>query len=287
MPPRRRPARRPKRKPARRPRKARLMPVIAGKGQRCTVVETIEIADLNANSARHNVFCLLDFARASNIAPNFKFYRAAKVIWTYDPLFNTFQDGNGNANASKPYMYTCMSRTQFDQYTSMAQVQQFQASGARPVPLVGQRKISYRPNWCSPGLLQIRTTTPPGGGAITDYSSNGLQAQYGWLATPAAGQPSIYADGRGTNGGDYPAYIDNPPPTTATVSNSFVYTNTVIYNGHHIFIDQKYTGGDPSEQPVARVTCTVLWECKEAQNPTLMTPPTVTTAAPLPAVAGA
>lgn len=272
MPPRRR---QPKKKRARKGRqtKARIMPSIAEKGQTCKVIETIEVDDLLANSSRHHVFTIADFARASNIAPNFKFYKAAKVIWTYDPLFNTFQDGNGNANASKPYMYTQMARTQLSQTLQTMSLQQFQCTGARPVPLVSQRKISYTPNWCSPGLLQIRTTVPPGGGAnIVDYSTNGLQAQYGWLATTPTLSSVIPADKTGTNTGDYPATISHAPPTLASVDNSFVYTNMTVYNGHHVYIDQKYTGGDPSTQPVGRVTVTVLWLFKDAQNPLNMSP---------------
>lgn len=252
------------------------MPVIAEKGQTCKVVETFESVDLLANTPQQAIFTLAQFARASNIAPNFKWYRAVKVIYTYDPLFNTFQDGAGNANASKPYLYTVMNRTQMGGGTTatMTKLQQFQVAGARPVPLVKQFKISYRPNWCSPGLLQLRTTVPPGGGAnIQDYSTNGLQAQYGWLATPTVSGTPIRADATGTNTGDYPISVSLPPPTIANVDNSFVYTNMVVYNGHEVFADQKYTGGDPSDQPIARVTVTVLWEFKEAQNPLLMTQP--------------
>ena len=251
------------------------MPVIAEKGQTCRVVETFEGTDLLANSPQQGIFTLAQFARASNIAPNFKWYRAVKVIYTYDPLFNTFQDGAGNANASKPYIYTVMNRTQMGGGTTatMAKLQQFQVAGARPVPLVKQYRISYKPNWCSPGLLQLRTTVSPGQNAIQDYSSNGLQAQYGWLATPTVSGTAVRADAVATDGGDYPITVSNPAPTIATVGNSFVYLNMTVYNGHEVFVDQKYTGGDPENQPVARVTVTVLWEFKEAQNPLLMTQP--------------
>jgi len=258
------------------------MPTIAEKGQTCRVIETIEAIDLLANSSRQHVFNLQQFTRASNIAPNFKFYRAARVIWTYDPLFNTFQDGTGNANASKPYLYMVMNRTQQNQTLNMFKVQQFQATGARPIPLVSQRKVSYKPNWCSPGLLQVRTTTPSGGGEpIKDYSTNGLQAQYGWLATPSYQGDLFKPDEVATDNGEYPITLTNPPPTIANTENSFVYNNMVVYNGHQIFCDQKYTGGDPSDQPVARVACTVIWEFKEAQNPLNLSTPSEA----LPAVA--
>ena len=253
------------------------MPTIAEKGQTCRVVETFEGIDLLANRPQQSIFTLAQFARASNIAPNFKWYRAAKVIYTYDPLFNTFQDGLGNANASKPYLYVVMNRTQFGGGTLalMNNLQQYQTTGARPIPLVKQFKIAYKPNWCSPGLLQLRTTVPPGGGAnIQDYSSNGLQAQYGWLACPPYLGTVIPADKTSTDTGDYPISVSLPAPTVATVDNSYVYANMTVYNGHEVYCDQKYTGGDPEDQPVARVTVTVLWEFKEAQNPLKMSVPT-------------
>lgn len=265
------------RKPRRAP-KARLMPTIAEKGQTCRVVETFESVDLLANSPQQSIFTLAQFARASNIAPNFKWYRAAKVIYTYDPLFNTFQDGAGNANASKPYLYVVMNRTQLGGGTlqTMQKLQQYQVAGARPIPLIKQFKLSYRPNWCSPGLLQLRTTVSPGQPNIQDYSSNGLQAQYGWLATPNYQGGVVAADKTGTNTGDYPITVSLAPPTFASVDNSYVYTNMVVYNGHEVFADQKYTGGDPENQPIARVTVTVLWEFKGAQNPLQMSAPSVT-----------
>lgn len=264
------------------------MPAIAEKGQTCKVVETFESVDLLANTPQQSIFTLAQFARASNIAPNFKWYRAARVIYTYDPLFNTFQDGVGTANASKPYLYTVMNRTQLGGGTlaTMAKLQQFQCAGARPIPLVKQFKLSYKPNWCSPGLLQLRTTVPSGGGPnIQDYSSNGLQPQYGWIACPPYLGGVIPADSTGTNTGDYPITVSLAPPTIASVDNSYVYNNMVVYNGHEVFADQKYTGGDPANQPIARVTVTVLWEFKEAQNPLKMSVPSETT--PLAPLAGA
>jgi len=257
------------------------MPSIAEKGQTCRVIETFEGADLLANTTQLSQFNLLQFARASNIAPNFKWYRAARVIYTYDPLFNTFQDGTGAANASKPYMYTVMNRTQMSEALYMLKVSQFQTTGARPVPLVTQRKISYKPNWCSPGLLQGRIDSPPGQPITIAYSSNGLQAQYGWLATPILQPAVVNADELAYSQEALPVSVTNPQPPANPANNAAVYTNQVIYNGHYTFIDQKYTGGDPENQPVARVTVTVVWEFKEAQNPLALKNPSVG----LPAVA--
>jgi len=257
-----------RRKPARRPRRARKLriPKIAEKGQTCTVIETFESVDINSNQPTSHVFTLQQFARASNIANNFKWYKALKVIYTYDPLYNTFQDGV-NA-ASKPYMYTVMNRTQQTNTAGMNSLQSFQVAGARPVPFVGQKKIKYTPNWCSPGLLQVRqNATPPVSPLDIVYTSNGLQAQYGWLACPSAPQTTWQANQTATNNGDYPLYSNNPPPGTANNINSFVYNNSVVYNGHNTYIDQKFTGGETPVDPVARLTITVVWKFKGANSP--------------------
>ena len=76
-----------RRKPARKvKRRSRLrMPKMADKGQTCRVIESFEAVDLNSNQPTQNIFTLAQFPRACNIAPNFRFYRAAKVIYTYDP----------------------------------------------------------------------------------------------------------------------------------------------------------------------------------------------------------
>jgi len=255
-----------RRKPARRPRRKLRMPKMADKGQTCRVIETFEAVDLNSNQPIQHTFNLAQFPRACNIAPNFRFYRAAKVIYTYDPLYNTFQDGV-NA-ASKPYMYSVMNRAQQLNQGGMNSVQSFQVAGARPVSFTSQKKISYKPNWCSPGLLQVRQlNTPPTSPLDIVYSSNGLQAQYGWLATPTGPQTTWQANQTATNNGDYPQTVQNPPPGTVNLNNSFVYNNTVVYNGHYTFIDQKFTGGETPVDPVARLTITVIWEFKGAASP--------------------
>jgi len=214
-----------------------------------------------------HAFTLAEFSRASNIAPNFKWYRAAKVIYTYDPLYNTFQDGV-NA-ASKPYMYVVMNRAQQINTLNMIAVEQIQTTGARPIPFVGQRKIAYKPNWCSPGLLQVRTNADGG----KDFASAGLQLQYGWLACPNTLRTITAANQIAQDSGDYPLSSSHPGPGAAVYSTQWVNNNNVVYNGHYTFIDQKFTGGETPIDPVARVTVTVVWEFKGAQNPLAMGAP--------------
>lgn len=256
-----------------------IVPVISDKGQTCRVIETVELTDALSNQMVQYAFTLAQFARASNIAPNFKFYRAAKVIYTYDPLYNTFQDGV-NA-ASKPYLYVSMNRTQLAEATAMAKLEQIQNTGARPIPFATQRKVTYKPNWCSPGLLQVRTNAD----GSKDFANNGLQAQYGWLACPNYQGGLVLADQVSGDNGAYPLNQSHPPPGGSPYVNQFTNLNTVLYNGHWSFIDQKFTGGETLEDPVGRITMTVVWEFKGAQNPLNMSSSEETL--PLASLAGA
>jgi hypothetical protein len=241
------------------------MPAIAEKGQTCRVVETVELTDINSNQSTQHVFSLSDFSRASNIAPNFMWYRAVKVVYTYDPLYNTFQDGV-NA-ASKPYMYTVMNRSQFTSVNNMRHLEQFQCAGARPITLTTQKKIAYRPNWCSPGLLQIRVNA----NGSQDFTQGGLQTQYGWLATQSQQINLVPADGTNYDQFGSPASQSRITPGSGltTYNGQSVLTNMVQYNGHFTYVDQKFTGGETPVDPVARLTATVIWEFKGAKNPAL------------------
>ena len=132
----------------------------AGGAQMAKIVETLELADLAPNQVYSNVFTLAQFPRAFTLAGSFQFYKAAKVTYSYEPLFNTFQEQWGGATSySKPYMYALMNRVQNNSPVSLANLQ---ACGAKPQALISKRVISYKPNWCSPGLLATapRTGSP-------------------------------------------------------------------------------------------------------------------------------
>ena len=251
---------RPRRAPARRGRKS-AMPKTAtgGAGQRASIVETIELADLTPNTAHASVFCLSQFPRAATVASNFAFYKAAKVIWSYEPLYNTFQDEAGGA--SVPYLYTVMNRQQ----TTVPVVSvipwsraNIQATGARPQKLSKKITISYRPNWCSPGLNAMSAGTSP------VLYSLGLKTQYDWLASAATlGRtsnnlvPNYQANGyRPVQQDD--GWTGGPPG----LSPELIATNSVNYNGHLNYIDQEVAGA--TETPTCRLTCTVHWIFKGA-----------------------
>lgn len=264
-------ARRPRRKAPRRGRKSNPSRAIstAGAGQNASIVETIEFANLIAGRTQLGIFNLAEFPRASQIAPYFQFYKAAKVVWTYSPLYNTYTDLSGVNSLSKPMMYVTMNRCQEAPINNYA-LAQIQATGARPQAFATKKEFSYVPNWCSPGIVALTSAVPPATGILT-LNTQGLQKQFGWIGTPRL------EEGLGTIGSQPNAVLSLdyqlPDPATAALN----FPNTCLYNGHMVYVDQLYNEGPFS--PIARVTCQVHWVFKGAKlnqaftEPTPPTPP--------------
>ena len=215
----------------------------AGRQQYATVTETLELNDLASNVLTNNVFALEQFERASAVASSFQMYRAKSVTWTYEPQYNTFQETTG-ASISKPYLYLAMNRTQIELFNP--DLQNVQAMGAKPITFTSQKSITYKPNWCSPGLTAI-LNQPAYQGLV-----QGAKAQYGWIFCP---------NSSGTLG------ITIQPNTLATPQ----YNNYALYNGHFSYIDQLQS----VTATVARLTATVVWEFKGARFDKSHAPPGV------------
>lgn len=209
------------------------------------IQETFQVADLNPNQSVQCAFNLSQFARAMAIAPNFRWYRAAKVIWKIEPLYNTFQEGSTTSSTSIPYYYAIMNRTQDSRPQVVAD---YLECGAQPKKLVAPIVTSYKPNWCSLGLPVQNLT----GGRVMFC---GLKAQYGWQQCPIVSdqqpltQPVVPTNPMGAPYG---------PVASTTPSN---FANATLYNGHDVIIDQEFP--TTPTLPVARMTCTVHWEFKD------------------------
>ena len=214
-----------------------------GRGQTASIVETIVgTASLSSGSVYAQIFNLGLFPRAKSLAPQFQFYKAARVTFSYEPLYNTFQEGV--ATPSKPYMYLQMNRTQL-LYTG-ANLQELQASGARPQSFTSLKNISYTPNWCSSGVIVTNQSNP-----VLAVAQSGLKKEYTWLTCPTIDTGSANTS---------TAVIDNAINQTGTFSgSSFVVANQPVYNGHIIAFDQSSGASD-----IARVTVTVHWLFKGA-----------------------
>jgi len=238
-------------------------------GQMARIKETVAFVDLDPNLGYNFNFNLSQFRRASQLAPNFKWYKATMVEWTIEPLYNTFQDGITGAEVTVPYIYMTMNRTQDQTGIGLADIQ---AMGAKPSKLVAKQVIKYRPNWCSPGLNSYANVViTPGSNAIARLTNLGLKAQFSYLASP----DTVSA----TNAQNVPQYIvPQIPPGTGQDGLNAVNANQVVYNGHTVWVDQEVPTG--TLQPVARVTCTVHWAFKDPHCTYLVDPETYQTVTP-------
>lgn len=207
------------------------------------IVETIPSTDtITPNVQYAEVFNLSEYPRARTLAVGFKWYRAKKVIYTYEPLFNTFQEGAGGTGINKPYMYLIMNRTQDSQVNTLQQLQQ---TGAMPQSFTSKKVFTYKPNWCTSGLSALQT----GGGTL----QLGLKEDYGWLPCPNA---------LPVTGTAAPNQMTPLAPVNEFAGNmNVVTTGGTVYNGHIFYIDQSSTG---DQLPVAKATVTVEWEFKGA-----------------------
>jgi len=211
--------------------------------QMASIQETVQFSDLTPNLDTSYVFNLSQFPRARELAPNFKWYKAAKVVWTIEPLFNVFTDDG--TPQTVPYIYTAMNRTQDSTGMNLAD---YQAMGVKPQKLTSKKVISYRPNWCSPGLISAFTDD---NSFVRQIRQNGLKPQYGYLQCP----------NNNTGYGQSPDLvvpIDNITALPSTASP--IDTNTVIFNGHQTFAQQLLASAG---LPCARVVATVHWVFKD------------------------
>jgi len=245
-----------------------------GKGmggkQFASMKETVSVPHaINSNQLYNNFFSLNQFPRASAVAPNFKWYRAVKVEWEYLPIFNTFQEEatvGSLTGYGVPYLYMLMNRTQDSYSPSVNAVDQqawIESSGARPRTLSSKKVFTYKPNWCSSGLLtNVVTQGTPN--QIASIAPQGLKKEFGWLACP--NKPIL------ANGQILPGIIQPVSDTDQLLTNSSqvaVTTNNVVYNGHDIFVQQTNAAENTS---VASAILTVHWEFKDANGTIFASP---------------
>jgi len=243
---------------ARRPKRApRRAPSSRG-GDIAHIHEVVEFNDINANTVQGLNFSLFQFPRASQLSPNFKWYRASKVEWMIDPNYNVFSEGAvggiANGSTSVPYLYHRMNRNQ-DGFVYT--IKNLQAMGAKPVKFTKQLKFIYKPNWCSPGLSSYATQSGTGT-PIANLRQQGLTPQYGWLMS----DDSLPVDTSGSINNLSTSEVQGfsgafaPPQTSGMTA---VTTNGVLYNGSDIFIDQY---DSQIGTVLGRITCKVTWEFK-------------------------
>jgi len=232
--------------------------------QICRVTETIAAQDMVVNTLYENHFSLVSFKRAHYLSAGFGFYRAKKVTWTYEPLFNTFQE-QGSFAPSIPYMYSLMNRQ--NDANLPRTLAGLQASGCIPRKFAaGKIKVVYRPNWTRaglPALSLVNGVYEPTGNVV------GSEADYGWIPKSSNTQ-TMYPAGSGSN---YTGLLVTVNPVQSSVPGGSLITgnsecDSVPYLGHTVYFDQANV---PAGNSIARVTCTVEWEFKTPSwNPFLI-----------------
>jgi len=258
--PRRRAARRARRRNPRRPSAPRRL---RGKksSQVAYITETIEYSNIDANNSYFTGFTLAQFNRACSLCPNFRWYKPLSVTYTYNPIYNTFQNTSGAAGT--PYLYMAMNRTQDNHIYNRFDLQ---AQGAKPIRFNKPITKTYKPNWCSSGLIVAGQSGSPDD-SIHTAQAQGLRAQWGWLQSPPAGANSnpsttapvpVFPDTQGIPAAIAPA---QSPSSSATMLP--VQAANTMFNGHDTFIQQDNA---ISGQDVARLTVTVRWAFKDPQN---------------------
>jgi len=202
-------------------------------------VETIAFNDLGVNSGAPYTFAfnIGQFNRAAGLQPQFKYYRAAKVTWTYEANYNSYTpSANGGSSVAAgptcPQLYWRMDRLGQNAFQS---VSEFQDAGAKPIPMSRKKVISYIPStrvlWPTPYSASGTPAGPYEAGMVKPVRSQ-------WLATNSYVAP----DGSDLEANALPAHSE--------------------YYGHQAIIDQVIAGGLPSENLV-RCVCTVHWQFKD------------------------
>lgn len=230
---------------------------VASRGQYAQLVETYTPplnGQLGSNQIHQGYFNLALFPRAQQVSMNYRWYRPVKVEWEYAPRYNTFQEDPLESNATVPMYYSVMNRTQNSSIpVDVANYQQFMISqGARPYKFDKIIKKTYRPNWCSSGLVGAQIAPGP---SVVNVAMGGFKAEYGWTPCPS----SSGVPGTVFNSGVQQQFTAYP----STAFTSTVATEGVIFNGHQALIVQINPG--PAAGTVADVTCRVTWEFKGAQ----------------------
>jgi len=273
---RRRLARKPKgRKPARRGRGRK-----AVSKQFAHCIETVDYRDVSGNVGYSATFTLNDFTRAPIIASQYRWYRAKKVEWIYQPFYNTFQEGSGDTAAVIPNLLWIMNRNQAavdnNGIISRGLLEQM---GAKPIKFTKNYSVSYKPNWCMPGLqaatsVQGANVSSPAIQVATGGVSLGMTTSTNWLstsglgfATLGAGAAIVNKDNQGVPiAPDNSSGLDFVPELTSDVyPQAAINPNlpgSVVYNGHVFYLEQSDTLTQYTH-PIGRLTARVHWEFKD------------------------
>lgn len=228
-------------------------------------VETIQFQDigLNSGAAYDFNFSIQQFPRATDMQPHFRYYRAAKVTWTYEAQYNMYPPVALSSSATivanpgdtVPQLFWKMDRLGQAPFRSVSQMQD---AGAKPIPLSRKKIISYVPNVrrldIDPDAFQ--PTAVAGVSLFQSPDLNQLRFKSApWIAT------------------------DNDTKLTDEGG-----INQANWYGHQAVISQQNASPN-GPNVLSRVVCTVHWQFKDPfidqSPPGLMAPTKIMTKAEL------
>ena len=231
--------------------------------QICRVVETVAYNDIQPNTVSTAFFTLMQFERARYLSAGFQYYKAAKCTWTYEALYNTFQEAaipGGIVGDTVPQLYATMNRTGDAAIPNT--IESMQGMGSRPTKFTRTHKISYKPNWNTPGLpVSVNII----GGATTQYMA-GSQACYNWIENTNFLQVTNVGTPAQNNSGQLIHHISDSLNTDAGINapsnnqSPSSLAHSVVWNGHDVYFQQLQSNNDV---PVARLVLTVEWHFKK------------------------
>lgn len=239
----RRPARKQQRKAgtARPKRQLAMNPSTQNRQYANCVESSIAVEPLAPNLSYNENFTILQFPRAMLIAQNFKFYRAKRIVWEYNPDATVFQAGTGAT--AVPYAYYNMNRD--GNTSSDISLQQLLSAGARPIKFVKKLTLHYKPN-----LSQAITVADNQNPDMTNTFVLGNTPIYDkWISTAGLANPTSYVY-------DPSNFIDNAPSGGVQALQTI---SCPQYFGHNILFQQLGT----AENSLGFVTITVEWEFKD------------------------
>lgn len=135
-------------------------------GNYARIVESVRYEDITANEMYAGLITLDSYHRAKDVATNFQWYRITEVKYTFEPIYDTFQEAlAGTANPAVPQFVYIMNR---DGTFLAGSVDDLYAQGAKPTKFIKNKIIKYKPNT----LVQ---NTPSGTDGVAP-TLNGLNA---------------------------------------------------------------------------------------------------------------
>lgn len=209
---------------------------------RASCVTSVEFDDLNLLTSYATQFDIMSFDRALSLAAQFQFYRATKVEYIYEPLFNTYQEGAGGI--SIPYLYYSMNRKGAE--TQIASKEALMRRGAVPIKFTKRIEIGYKPNTLM-GTVAGHQISP---------GSNDSILHQGWSYTP------VYDKWQSTEVLTTGSF--QVAPAAANTDITRAYARPTTYYGHDFFIDQHAGDGDKF---AGKLTARVHWEFKMPATP--------------------